>query len=132
MEPGIRSLQNGAVYIVNGGTGGSPLKLRSDPNSKHDARAASDIYTAHMKYAEVQARYTTVQRLGLFGLAAFFITVSAMLVVFAPDGRETATHIIAASLFALSVGVAGFGYFRFKVPLVDISAGSPTPVEPDR
>ena len=56
----------------------------------------AQLFAAHI-------RSRLIMRLGLCGLAALFVVVATLLVVSAPDGREMATSIIAAALFALAV-----------------------------
>jgi hypothetical protein len=57
-------------------------------------------------------------------LAALFVIVAPRLVVFAPDGREAVSSIIAVALFIVTVGCAGFGTFAIKTPLVSATAGT--------
>lgn len=69
----------------------------------------------------------TVLKLGLYALAGFFVIVAAVLVVFAPAGREGVTTIIAFSLFAVALGSAGFSAFAIKAPFVAAQASSHPP-----
>ena len=79
-------------------------------------QAQTEIVIAHI-------RARTLIKFGLYGLAALFVIVAALLIVFAPEGRETATTIVAIGLFALAAGSAGFGAFAIKTPLVSAQAG---------
>lgn len=63
-------------------------------------------------------------KLGLYVLATIFLVSAAALVVFAPDGRQTLSAIIAVALVALALGCAGFGTFRIKSPLISLDAST--------
>jgi hypothetical protein len=87
-------------------------------------RAQADILLAHM-------RSRLIIRLSLYGLASLFVIVAALLVVFAPSGRETATAIVAFALFAVAIGAAGFGTFAIKTPLGSAEGGQQlAPISP--
>ncbi|WP_158810287.1 hypothetical protein [Beijerinckia sp. L45] len=78
-----------------------------------------------LKVAEVAQAYIrsrVVMKLGLFALSALFLIVAALLVVFAPPGRETAATVISTSLLVVAIGSAGFTAFRFKIPFVSAEA----------
>jgi hypothetical protein len=70
-------------------------------------------------YIRSQAKF----KFGLYVLASVFMIVAATLVVFAPDGRETISAILASGLFVLAVGSAGFGTFAIKRSLLTAQAG---------
>jgi hypothetical protein len=80
-------------------------------------RAGSDVLIAH-----IQSQ--TKLKFGLYGLASVFVVASALLVVFAPENREATSSIVAAALFVVAVGCAGFGTFAIKTPLVSAQAGA--------
>jgi hypothetical protein len=65
-------------------------------------------------------------KFGLYALASLFLIVAAFLVVFAPEGREAVSSIVAVALFVVAVGCAGFGAFAIKTPLVTAQAGTDT------
>jgi hypothetical protein len=100
--------------------------INASAKGEEGVKAQTAVLIAH-----IQAR--VVIKLGLYVLAGIFVIVASLLVVFAPSGRETATEIIAAALFALAAGAAGFSTFAIKTPLVSAEAGhgnggtSPTP-----
>lgn len=87
--------------------------------------AQAQVLIAHM-------RARLFMRLGLYGLAALFVLTAAALIVFAPDGRETGTTIVAMALFALAAGAAGFGTFAIKTPLLTAEARPHDPHVPYR
>ena len=80
-------------------------------------RAGAGVITQHIKSQ-------TRLKFGLYLLASLFVIVAAFLVVFAPDGRETVSSIIAVALFVVAVGCAGFGTFAIKTPVVSAEAGT--------
>jgi hypothetical protein len=75
------------------------------------------IFAAHI------ARQTRI-RISLYILAAVFVVVSALLVVFVPEGRENLTFAIGAALVVLAAGIAGFSTIRFSVRKGELQAGS--------
>ena len=80
-------------------------------------RAGADVLNAQIKSQ-------TKLKFGLYGLAALFLIVAAVLVVFAPEGREAVSSIVAVALFVVAVGCAGFGAFAIRTPLVTAEAGT--------
>lgn len=84
----------------------------------------ANIVEAHAKIVSQHIRSQTQMRLGLYALAAFFMLAAATLVVFAPDGRQTSTIVIAAALVIVAAGIAGFASLRLSAPGVEIGAGS--------
>ncbi len=107
------------------------MDVRIDDQGNFDGSASGE--EAVKAQAEVLIAYMRgrlILKLGFYILAAIFVIVAALLVVFAPNGRETATSIVAAALFALAVGSAGFGTFSIKTPLVSAEAGAPAKVIP--
>jgi len=55
-------------------------------------------------------------------LATVVLTVlSAVLAVFAPEGKETITYVIAGVLFILALGSIGASIFSFKLPGIEVS-----------
>lgn len=69
-------------------------------------------------------RHALILRLGLYALAAIFVVVSAILVVFAPAGRQVETTLVAIALLAVAAGAAGFGTFAIKTPVAAVEAGA--------
>jgi protein-S-isoprenylcysteine O-methyltransferase Ste14 len=78
--------------------------------------AGARVVTQHI-------RSQTRLKFGLYALAALFVVVAAFLVVFAPDGRQTISSIVAVALVVLAVGCAGFGTFAIKTAAVSVEAG---------
>lgn len=79
-------------------------------------RVGGEILNQHI-------RSQTVLKLGLYVLAAVFLVVAALLVVFAPEGREGVTGIIAFALIVVAAGSAGFGTFYFRTSGLEGGAG---------
>jgi hypothetical protein len=97
-----------------------------DSQGRIDAKAEGvEAIEAQVQVINAHIRSQTLLKFGLYGLAAFFVIVASVLVVFAPAGRETVTTIIAIALFAVAVGSAGFGTFAVKAPGVSVQAGRP-------
>jgi hypothetical protein len=76
---------------------------------------------ASLAQAFIQAQ--TRMRICLYVLAAFLSCVAGLVVVFSPSGRETVSAIIAAALFVLAVGSAGFSTFAIKTPILSAQGG---------
>jgi hypothetical protein len=89
--------------------------IHSIANGTSAVRFQRDILLAYM-------RGRLIMRLGLYVLATVFVAVAAFLIVFAPNGKETASTIVAISLLAVALGAAGFGTFAIKAPLVSVEA----------
>lgn len=69
-----------------------------------------------------QIRSLTKLKMGLYFLAASFVLVASLLIVFAPEGRENASSLVAVALIAVALGSAGFGAFALKTPIVSAKA----------
>ncbi|CVI54740.1 hypothetical protein CFBP4996_08295 [Agrobacterium leguminum] len=70
-----------------------------------------------------QIRAKTIQKLGLFCLAGVFLIGASLIVVFAPEGRETLSSFIGVGLVVAAAGSAGYGRFGVKVPGVEAAFG---------
>ncbi|MCO6052322.1 hypothetical protein NGM99_21260 [Mesorhizobium sp. RP14(2022)] len=82
------------------------------------------VVEAHSKLVAEHIKSQTRMRLGLYTLAALFMIVAALLVVFAPDGRQASTIVVAGALIIVSAGVAGFAALKLKAPAVELTAGN--------
>ena len=91
-------------------------KFRISSSGKEAVQAQAQILLADIKSK-------TMQKLGLYVLAAVFLVGAALLVVFAPDGRQVVSSIIAFGLVAVAAGSAGYARFSVKVPGASIDAG---------
>jgi len=106
------------------------MEVRVDDQGNFDGMASGELAVkAQAEVLLAHMRGRLIIRLSLYGLAGLFMIVAALLVVFAPNGRETTTAIVAAALFAVAIGAAGFGTFAIKTPLVSAEAGQ-TPKPP--
>jgi hypothetical protein len=101
------------MFVELGPTG---LVRRVATNGAEAVRAGAGLINQHI-------RSQTQLRFGLYALASLFVIVAALLVVFAPDGREAVSSIVAVALFVVAVGCAGFGTFAIKTPVVSAEAG---------
>ncbi len=62
------------------------------------------------------------KRFLIFAAAALFI-VAALMVVFAPEGRENAAYALGAVLLIIALGAIGATRFALKVPGIEVNAG---------
>lgn len=83
--------------------------LKSSAYGKEAVAAQARITSEHI-------RSKTVAKLCLYALSAFFCVAASYLVVFAPDGREISTWIIAGALIVAAAGSAGFGALAITTP----------------
>jgi hypothetical protein len=91
--------------------------IRTIVTGSEGVKAGAAVLDAHIR-SQVKLKF------GLYILGALFVVVAALLVVFAPDGRETVSSIIAIAMFVLAVGCAGFGTFAIKTPVISAQAGA--------
>jgi hypothetical protein len=56
----------------------------------------------------------------LIGAACLFFAIAALIVVFAPSGREKLAYILGAALLVMALGAIGAAQFRLKVPGVEV------------
>ena len=98
-------------------------KLDRWGNIESSGQGAAGV-KAHAEIMTAQIRATVVMRLGLYSLAGIFLITAALLIVFAPIGRETATSFVAAALVALAMGSAGYGAFSFRAGNVSLTGNS--------
>jgi len=64
-------------------------------------------------------------RMRLYAMACLLLLVCAVLIVFAPQGRETAVIIVSLALLLVAGGCAGIATFKLKAPGVDFEAAAP-------
>lgn len=110
--PALRPLAN-MQAITKAHVEGGGIRIVTDPTSPHDRDVAIAVHNGLVR-----------MRIALLCLAAFLAVVAALVVVFAPAGRETGANIIALALFVVAAGIAGFTFFKLKVPLVEVQAGT--------
>jgi hypothetical protein len=104
---------------------GSSRKAKYHASGDLESEAIGD--TAVAVQGQVFAAHIASQtriRISLYVLAGVFVVVSALLVVFAPQGRENLTFCIGAALVLLAAGIAGFSTVRFSVRRGELQAGS--------
>jgi hypothetical protein len=63
----------------------------------------------------------------LIGAACLLFTIAALVVVFAPTGRENLSYVLGAALLVVSLGAIGAAQFKFRVPGVLVETGSSLP-----
>lgn len=68
------------------------------------------------------------KRTGLW-LAAGLIAIACVLPVFAPDGRETISYLVSASLVLFAAGAAGFTAVSVRSKQASLSAGGKKQIE---
>jgi hypothetical protein len=98
---------------------GKEMEVRIEPNGGILATARG-IEAVHAGAAVLDAYIRSQAKLkfGLYCVAALFMIIAATLVVFAPDGREIISSILAVALFVVAVGCAGFSTFALKTPVL--------------
>jgi hypothetical protein len=57
-------------------------------------------------------------------VAAAFILMAGLCVLFAPSGREVVAEIVGVAFLVLGAGIAGFTNLRVRIPKVDLTASS--------
>lgn len=85
-------------------------------------------FEAHgVKAMETQAeilgnynRAVTIRTIAAYGTSVVFALISAALIVFASEHRETAANLVAGAFLVLAVGIAGFTRFKAKTPAIEI------------
>jgi hypothetical protein len=104
------------------------MEVKLGPTGLISALGASgaEAVRAGASVLNAQIQSQTKLKFGLYALASVFLIVAALLVVFAPDGRQTISSIVAVALFVVAVGCAGFGAFAIKTPFVAAEAGMDT------
>src|SRR5690349_7178883 len=80
---------------------------------------------AYERVLSAAMAHNTTLRICLYAMACVMLVVCAVLIVFAPSGRETAVTIVALALFLVAAGCAGFATFKLKAPGVDLEAAAP-------
>lgn len=70
------------------------------------------------------SRITIVRTIAAYVASLGFATISAALIMFAPEHRGVAANIVAGAFLALAVGLAGFTRFMAKAPAIEIQADS--------
>jgi hypothetical protein len=109
------------------------MDVRVDKRGIHAIASGAEAVKAGASVLSAYIHSQTVLKVGLYLLAGFFLVGAAVLVVFAPAGREGVTTIIAIALFAVAVGCAGFSTFGIKAPGFSANAtdGPDSPNAPD-
>ena len=92
---------------------GKRLMVEAGPGKR---QAALDLVAAYFR--ELQK----TRRLLMVTTTAFAI-VAAVMVVFAPQGRETLAQFIGATLVILGAGVAGFSNVLVRIPRLEVKLG---------
>ena len=57
-------------------------------------------------------------------LAVTLIIISVLLLIFAPEGKETLSYIVCAVLFVFAAGAVGYKRIWGKVPFAEFKADS--------
>jgi hypothetical protein len=69
-------------------------------------------------------KMVTIRAFAPYLASVAFATISALLIMFAPNGRELAANIVAASLLVLAAGIAGFTRFSANLPGIRVEGGT--------
>jgi hypothetical protein len=88
--------------------------------------AQTTIVTEHIR---ASSRVRVTQNV----VAALFVVMAGLCVLFAPSGRELAAEIIGVAFLVFGAGIAGFANFHVRTPHVEIKASEgPLPTAPKR
>jgi hypothetical protein len=82
---------------------------------------------AYERVLAAAMKHNTTLRICLYAMACLMLVVSAVLIVFAPAGRETAVIIVSLALFLVAAGCAGFATFKLKAPGIELQAAEASP-----
>lgn len=105
----------------------APLRPEEDPTAAFSIKSeGKDAVQAQSRLVEKRIesdalinreriRSQLILQLGLYLLAALFVVVASLLVVFAPAGREQLTMFIGGALFILACGVSGVTFAKMSV-----------------
>jgi hypothetical protein len=69
-------------------------------------------------------KMVTIRAFAPYLASVAFAAISALLIMFAPTGREVAANIVAASLLVMAMGIAGFTRFSANLPGMKIEGGA--------
>lgn len=101
------------------------MRARIDANGDAEFSASGrEAVLAQARVLEQHIRSRTLVQVVAYAVAALFVIVASLLIVLAPDGRETATWIVGGSLLVISAGVAGFTKLGFKTAGMEFEASS--------
>ena len=86
-------------------------------------RSESEIFIAertrlHALYIKEQEK---TKRISLL-LAVVFILIAVVLLIFAPEGKETLSYIVCVVLFIFAAGAVGYGRIKGKIPFTEFEA----------
>jgi hypothetical protein len=114
--------------------GGNDVCTRDD-NPGRCAYCAQYLPAGHFQAQGVEAmgaqtqiianynKAVTVRTIAAYATSVTFAVISAWLIIYAPEQRETAANLVASAFLVLAVGIAGFTRFRAKAPAIEIEAG---------
>jgi hypothetical protein len=97
------------------------VKMDDNGNVNMDAYGDNAV-SRQAEILQAHIRAKTIEKLGLYLLAALLMIAAALMVVFAPNGREATSGIIAFALVLVAGGAAGYGKFSVKVPGISADA----------
>lgn len=99
------------------------MQARIDANGDAEFYASGrDAVIAQAGVTTQHIRSRTLVQIVAYCMASVFVIVASLLIVFAPEGRETATWIVGASLLLISAGVTGFTKLRVETPGMKLEA----------
>ena len=98
------------------------LVITTGPGSRQQALNLASVYLSERE---------RTKRL-LVGAACLFFLVAALLVVFAPEEKETLANVCGVALVVMALGAIGVSKFRLKMPGIELDtreSGSGTEIE---
>jgi hypothetical protein len=100
-----------------------PSSIVGIPCEPRHAYAMDYFHTRDIEAVTLQEgiiKYTnkmwTIRTVSSYATSIMFSLIGMVLILFAPNSRQTAATIIAGSLFVVAVGIAGYTRFSARVP----------------
>ena len=100
----------------------SPFMLGDHFNSDNIVEVAKSQFPRLEAKVAIHRELERTKRL-LIGVAGFCLIAGAALIVFAPQGKEGVSYVVAAALLILSLGAIGVQEFRIRTVGVKIDGG---------
>jgi ABC-type uncharacterized transport system permease subunit len=80
------------------------------------ASGDTDTMAAHERIVNYRSKMFTIRVIASYCVSVVFVIVVALLIIFAPENRETAVTVTAICLLFLAAGIAGFTSVKAKTP----------------
>lgn len=84
---------------------------------KAEGKEAIQIQEGMIRYVN---KMWTIRTVSSYATSVAFSVIGAALIIYAPESRGLAATIVAAGLFAMALGIAGYTHFSARFPGVRI------------